>query len=136
MFAAAEGGSETILVVEDQDVVRTFAVTALRRFGYNVLEASDGTEALAVAARHPGKLHLLVTDVVMPGMNGKQLSERLTELNPTLEVIFVSGYTADVIADRGVLDPSVAFLHKPFSPEELATKVRSVLGNSKSPGAE
>jgi PAS domain S-box-containing protein len=121
-------GSETILVVEDQPAVRTFTMAALRERGYHVIEASNGPEALAVAGRHPGKLDLLLTDVVMPGMNGKELSERLKELHPKVNVLFISGYSADVIAHRGVLNPGVAFLNKPFSQEELAEKVRAVLG--------
>ena len=76
-----------------------------------------------------GRIHLLLTDVVLPGMNGKELSERLQALRPDLKVLFTSGYTADVIAHRGVLDHGVSFLHKPFSPDELAAKVREVLGN-------
>jgi CheY-like chemotaxis protein len=125
--APTEGGGETVLVVEDQEAVRAFSGEALRQRGYHVLEASDGNEAIAVAGRHPGRLHLLLTDVVMPGMNGKELAERLQELRPDLKVLFISGYTADVIAHRGVLDRGVAFLHKPFSPEELAQKVRDAL---------
>jgi two-component system, cell cycle sensor histidine kinase and response regulator CckA len=125
--APSEGGSETILVVEDQKAVRAFAKASLRQHGYSVIEASDGDEALSVAKQHSGQIHLLLTDVVMPGLNGKELSVRLTELRPNLRVLFISGYTADVIAQRGVLDPGVAFLHKPFGQEELAQKVREVL---------
>lgn len=126
-IAPSAGGSETILVVEDQSAVRAFTAAALRQCGYQVLEGSDGEEAMAVAERHSGDLHLLVTDVVMPGINGKELSTRLKERCPNLKVLFISGYTADIIAQRGVLDPGVAFLHKPFSPDELAAKVREVL---------
>jgi PAS domain S-box-containing protein len=129
----AKGGGETVLVVEDQDAVRAFAAAALRQSGYDVLEAADGNEAIAVAERHQGRLHLLLTDVVMPGMNGKELSERLKELRPNLKVVLISGYTADVIAHRGVLDPGVAFLHKPFSPEELTAKVREALTDRSEP---
>ena len=121
------GGGETILVVEDQEAVRSFAKAALRQHGYQVIHAGDGDQALSVAKLHSGQIHLLVTDVVMPGLNGKELSERLKELRPNLKVLFISGYTADVIAQRGILDPDVAFLHKPFSPDELAAKVREVL---------
>jgi PAS domain S-box-containing protein len=128
--AATGKGDETILVVEDQYAVRTFAGVVLRAHDYLVLEASDGVEAIAVAERHPGPIHLLLTDVVMPEMDGKELSERLMEMRPTLKVLFISGYTADVIAHRGVLNPGVAFLHKPFSSEGLAAKVREVLGGS------
>jgi DNA-binding response OmpR family regulator len=129
-------GSETVLVVEDQDGVRSFAVDTLKQQGYHVIEASDGDQAISVAEQESGPIHLLVTDVVMPGMNGKELSDRLTNVRPNLTVLFISGYTADVIAKRGVLDPGVAFLHKPFSPDELAAKVREVLGDSSSPIGE
>lgn len=127
------GGVETILVVEDQDSVRSFAVAALSEQGYHVIEASDGNEAIAVAGRHSGSIHLLVTDVVMPGMDGRRLSERLKEVRPNLKVLFISGYTADLIASRGVLDRDVAFLQKPFSPDALAGKVREVLGGPFTP---
>jgi len=88
---------------------------------------------MAVAGGHPGPIHLLLTDVVIPGMNGRELSERLRELRPDLKVLFISGYAADVIAHRGVLDPDVAFLRKPFSSEGLAVKVREVLGVRRGP---
>jgi PAS domain S-box-containing protein len=136
IIASSEGGGETILVVEDQKAVRSFAKTALRQHGYQVIEASDGDEALSVAKQHSGQIQLLVTDVVMPGLNGRELSIRLKELCPNLKVLFISGYTADVIANRGVLDPGVAFLHKPFGPEELAQKVREVLDASPLPSLE
>jgi CheY-like chemotaxis protein len=126
--APAERGNETILVVEDQDAVRGFVVDALRQCGYHVIEAHDAREAIAESQRASGAIHLLLTDVVMPGMNGKELSEHLRELYPKLAVIFMSGYTADLIARRGVPDRDVAFLRKPFSVEELAQKVRDVLG--------
>jgi CheY-like chemotaxis protein len=99
----------------------------LRQHGYQVIHAGDGDQALSVVKLHSGPIHLLLTDVVMPGLNGRELSVRLRELCPDLKVLFISGYTADVIAQRGVLDPGVAFLHKPFSQEELAQKVREVL---------
>ena len=123
-----ERGSETILVVEDQKAVRSFTKAALKQYGYHVIEASDGDEAIAVARQYSGEIHLLLTDVVLPGMNGKELSGKLRALRANLKVLFISGYTADVIAHRGVLSRGVAFLHKPFSPGELATKVRDVLG--------
>jgi nitrogen-specific signal transduction histidine kinase/CheY-like chemotaxis protein len=122
-----ETGDATILVVEDQDAVRFFATAALIQLGYRVLESSNGDDAIAAAASHPGRLDMLLTDVVLPGMNGKELSERLKKLRPDLKVLFISGYTADVIADHGVLERGMAFLQKPFSPEELAAKVRDVL---------
>ena len=131
--AATGGGRETILVVEDQTTVRHFAGTALRQYGYHVVEASDGYEAMSLADQYAGEIQLLLTDVVMPGMNGKELSERLKGLRPNLKILFTSGYTADVIADRGVLDRGVAFLHKPFGPEELAAKVREMLADPSKP---
>jgi CheY-like chemotaxis protein len=131
--SAAPGGDETILVVEDQDSVRFFVTTALRQHGYGVLESSSGDEAITLAGCHPGPLDMLLTDVVLPGMNGKELSERLKQFRPDLKVLFISGYTADVIAEHGVLERGVAFLHKPFSPEELASKVREVLAEPFAP---
>jgi PAS domain S-box-containing protein len=125
--AATEKGSETILVVEDQEAVRSFAGAALKQYGYHVIETSDGEEAIDAAAKHSGEIHLLLTDVVLPGMNGKEVSEMLKAFRPNLKVLFTSGYTADAIGNRGVLSPDVAFLHKPFSPEQLAAKVRDVL---------
>jgi two-component system, cell cycle sensor histidine kinase and response regulator CckA len=125
-----ERGDETILLVEDQKSVRSFTKAALKASGYHVIEASDGDEAIAVAERYVEEIHLVLTDVVMPGISGKESSERLKEVRPNLKVLFMSGYTADVIAQRGILDRSVAFLHKPFSPVELAAKVREILAQS------
>ena len=125
---ATERGNETILVVEDEPSVRSFTVAALKRYGYHVIEASDGDEAIAVAEQHSGRIQLLLTDVIMPGMNGKVLSERLKKSYPDLKVLLISGYTADAFSDRGVLDPGDVFLLKPFAPVELAGKVREVLG--------
>jgi PAS domain S-box-containing protein len=126
--ASTEEGSETILLVEDQAAVRSFTSAALKRYGYRIIEASGGEEAIAVAGRHPGPIQLLLTDVVLPGMNGKALSERMKVFRPDLKVLFTSGYTADVIAHRGVLDQGVSFLQKPYSLHELAAKVRELLG--------
>ena len=125
--AAMEGGGETILLVEDQEAVRSLAKAALRQHGYQVLEALDGAEAIDVAKRFSGEIHLLLTDVVMPGINGKELSERLIAMRPGLKVLFVSGYTANVIAHGGVIDQDIAYMAKPFSPDGLAAKVRKVL---------
>jgi two-component system, cell cycle sensor histidine kinase and response regulator CckA len=122
---------DTILLVEDQDAVRKFTKAVLERYGYRVIEASHGTEALAQAEQNPGEIHLLLADVVLPEMNGKDLSERLRKLRPNLKVLFTSGYAADVIGRRGVLEPGVAYLAKPFNPNELAAKVREVLADSR-----
>jgi DNA-binding response OmpR family regulator len=126
-------GSETILLVEDQEAVRTFVKAALERAGYHIIQASDSAEALTVAEHHSGNIHLLLTDVVLPGMNGKDLSQELKALRPDVKVLFISGYTTDVIAHRGVLDPGVAFLHKPFSADVVAQKVRDVLDDRPAP---
>jgi two-component system cell cycle sensor histidine kinase/response regulator CckA len=120
-------GSGMILVVEDQKAVLSFTKAALMQYGYHVIEAPTGDEALVVAKKYSGEIVLLVTDVVLRGMNGKELFERLKEVRPNLKVLFVSGHTSDVIAHRGVLNHGVAFLPKPFSPVELARKVREVL---------
>jgi DNA-binding response OmpR family regulator len=116
-------------LVEDQDGVRSFTKAVLTEYGYHVLEASGGEQALAVAGRYPEEIHLLLTDVVLTGMNGKVLSEMLKKLRPNLRTVFVSGYTANVISERGVLDHGAVFLQKPFSPDELAAKVREALGD-------
>jgi PAS domain S-box-containing protein len=120
-------GSETVLVVEDDDRVRDLVLRILRAQGYTLLEARNGQEALRLAADHAGPIHLLLTDLVMPGMSGQILSRQLCQTRPGLRVLFVSGYTDDVISHHGVLDPGVAFLEKPFSPVALTCKVRQVL---------
>ena len=125
--AKALCGSETVLVVEDNEAVRRLTQTILKAYGYHVLEAANSTEAFALEKEHSGAIHLLLTDVILPGMNGMALSERLRALRPKLKVLFTSGYTADVIARRGVLQRDVAYLQKPFDPESLVAKVREVL---------
>jgi PAS domain S-box-containing protein len=121
-------GDETVLVVEDQEEVRRLIRTILESYGYNVLEAENGTEALRLAEEHSTEIELLLTDVILPGMNGRTLSERIRVLVPKLKVMFTSGYPEDVISRRGVLQQDVAYLPKPFGPESLAIKVREVLG--------
>jgi two-component system cell cycle sensor histidine kinase/response regulator CckA len=120
-------GGETVLVVEDDDAVRSLTTTILRGHGYNVLDAGNGQEACLVAKSHRGRIHLLLTDVVMPGMNGKELSKMLLGLYPQLKVLLMSGYAENVIARRGVLDSEVAFIQKPFTSDGLAAKVRQLL---------
>ena len=117
-------GSETILLVEDEDVVRRLARLALEKQGYTVLEANDGQKALAVAEVHAGPIQLIITDVVMPVMGGRQLVERLLPRFPKLRVLYMSGYTDDAILRH--CEPS-AFLQKPFSPMELSEKARIAL---------
>ena len=121
-------GHETILVVEDQPEVRTLAVAALRRYGYTVLDSANGEDAVLLADAFPGTIHLLVTDVIMPGMNGRNLADYLTIRRPELRVLFVSGYTESIISHRCVLDPNVAYLQKPFTPESLGKKIRHIIG--------
>jgi CheY-like chemotaxis protein len=120
-------GTETILLAEDSAGVRAVAREVLQRNGYAVIQASDGRAALELAATHSGTIHLLVTDVIMPEMSGRQLADRLRDERPELQVLFVSGYTDDAIIRHGILEPGIAFLQKPFTPEALARKVRAVL---------
>jgi PAS domain S-box-containing protein len=128
------GGEETVLVAEDQPEVRRLALRILKSNGYRLLEASSGPEALELSRRHAGPIHLLLTDVVMPEMTGRELAGRLRESRPNIKVLYVSGYTADIIGREGVLDQGVDYLPKPFTPAQLAVKVREVLGQSKAVG--
>jgi two-component system, cell cycle sensor histidine kinase and response regulator CckA len=121
-------GSETILLVEDTTSLREMAREYLESVGYSVLVASSGTKALQHARDFRGPIHLLLTDIVMPGMNGPDLARQLVSLRPGIKVIFTSGYTDDAIARQGVLDPAVAFIQKPYRPKALARKIREVLG--------
>ena len=125
--AKVQTGSETVLLVEDEEAVRALAGRTLRRDGYTVLEAGDSEEALRVAAGHAGPIHLLLTDVVMPGMSGRLLAQRLAESTPDMKVIYMSGYTDDAIVHHGVLEPGLTLLQKPFTPKALARIVREVL---------
>ena len=120
-------GTETVLVVEDQADVRKLTLAMLEGQGYRLLEATNGSEAISLCERYPEPIHLLVTDVVMPGMTGRELARLLSEVRPSLKTLYTSGYPANAIAHEGVLDPGVAYLPKPFSPAQLAAKVRDVL---------
>jgi PAS domain S-box-containing protein len=124
---AAAFGDETILVVEDQDDVREFVREILTGYGYRVLDACDPTEALLIADRHPEPLHLVLADVVMPQMNGRELADQLTSRRPELKVLFMSGYAETAIVHHGRLDPGTVFIQKPFTPAVLAGKVRALL---------
>ncbi|HWO88613.1 MAG TPA: PAS domain S-box protein [Gemmatimonadales bacterium] len=129
------GGTETILLVEDDSALRRVVRRALEQHGYRVIEAPSGDAALQVAANHPDeRIHLLLTDLVMPGMGGPALAERLTARDPELRVLFMSGYTETGIVRQGVLDPTVAFLQKPFTLSELLLRVRSALDEPRSQG--
>jgi PAS domain S-box-containing protein len=123
----AAPGTETVLLVEDEEAVRRLARQALEMGGYNVLEAPDGVEGARVAEGHHGPIHLLVTDVVMPGMGGRQLADRLAGQRPGIKALFLSGYTDDAVVRHGVSASEINFLQKPFTPSALRSKVREVL---------
>ena len=129
--AAVAGGTETLLLVEDEEGVRELARDILRASGYTVIEARNGSEALVLSERHQGPLELLLTDVVMPRMSGRELAERLAPLRPSMGVLFMSGYTDDAVIRHGVLGADTAFLQKPFTPTMLLQRVRETLDLSR-----
>ena len=118
---------ETVLVVEDEDALREVTRRIFSRNGYQVITAADGPQALDIAAGHPGEIHLLVTDVVMPHMLGKEVAERMRLIKPEIEVVFMSGYARPVLASQGRLDPGVALVEKPFSEADLLAVAGQVL---------
>ena len=126
-FQAVGGGSETVLLVEDEESVRQLVRDTLEAKGYTVIEAENGEAGLRLAEAHSAHIHMVITDVVMPGMGGRELAKRLTELRPQMKVLYLSGYTEDAIVHQGVLEPGTAFLQKPFTLLTLSRKVREVL---------
>jgi CheY-like chemotaxis protein len=120
-------GTETVLLAEDEEAVRRLASRVLQSSGYTVLEAKNGEEAVAISEQHEGAIDLLVTDLVMPRMSGRQLAAAMSLARPSMRVLFMSGYTEQVLRRPDTPEPSVAFLQKPFSPSDLARKVREVL---------
>jgi CheY-like chemotaxis protein len=124
---AARGGAETVLVVEDDPAVRAAAVRSLKRRGYSVLEAASAAAALSLSALHEESIDVLLTDLVMPGMGGRELAAELVSERPELRVVFMSGYAEHAVFQHGVLEPGLVFVQKPFVPDELARKVRQAL---------
>jgi two-component system, cell cycle sensor histidine kinase and response regulator CckA len=125
--AVVPNGAETILLVEDEEALRTLTRMVLQSYGYTVLEAGDGKDALGIAGQFPGIIHALVTDLVMPRMGGRGLADGLIRQRPGLRVLFMSGHTEDTVLQRGMDEPGTAFFHKPFSPLALARKLRRLL---------
>jgi PAS domain S-box-containing protein len=131
--SVTEPGTETILLVEDEANLRYLARQFLEKQGYRVIEAADGAVAMQIAVAHEGMIHLLLTDVIMPGMNGRELAQRISELRPNTKVLYMSGYTENVIGHNGTLDAGVRLLQKPFNLRDLKSKVREVLDSTPIP---
>ena len=130
---ATEPGTETILLVEDEANLRYLARQFLEKLGYRVIDAADGAVAMQIAVAHEGVIHLLLTDVIMPGMNGRELAQRISEIRPNVKVLYMSGYTENVIGRNGTLDAGVRLLQKPFTLRDLKNKVREVLDSTPLP---
>jgi CheY-like chemotaxis protein len=127
----AAGGKETVLVVEDQAEVREYVATALEAYGYRVIQAENAAEALLVCEREAERIDLVLTDVVMPNLSGRELAHRLEKRWPGIKVLFMSGYTGDAIMHHGASKEGTEYIPKPFGPDQLAIKVREVLGAPK-----
>ena len=125
--ANIDGGTETILIVEDEPDLRELVRIFLAGYGYKVLEAASAEQALQLAGLFPGDIHLLLTDVIMPGMSGRQLAESILSKRPTIKIVYMTGYTDDMVVQHKVLEPGVKLLQKPFTKPDLALKVRSTL---------
>ena len=132
--AGSLAGTETILLAEDEDAVRTVATAALERRGYRVLAAANGDAGMAISLAFPGRIALLVTDVVMPGMNGRALADHLVAQRPGLPVLFVSGYTDDDVLRKGITTDERTLLAKPFTSLELARRVRASIDGAANSG--
>ncbi|HEY1534156.1 MAG TPA: ATP-binding protein, partial [Polyangiaceae bacterium] len=132
--SVAKSGNETVLIVEDEDGIRALTARILRNAGYTVLAAENGGEALALVEKHTGKVDLLLTDVVMPQMSGRQIAERLASIQPGLKVLYMSGYTDEIIDHHGVLDAGMRLIGKPFVAADMTRKVRAVLDEGREPG--
>ena len=126
-------GTETVLLAEDSDVVRRLLRELLLRSGYRLIEARHGEEAIQLSQDHDGPIDLLITDMVMPRMNGRELAAKLAPLRPRMKILYISGYTEEAIIRNGVLDPGTSFLEKPFSPDTLARRVRELLDAKEDP---
>ena len=120
-------GLETILLVQDEEALRKLTVGVLVQLGYNVLSARTGDEALALAAQYAGTIDVVLTDVIMPGLNGRQVADALRAVRPAVKVLYMSGYSDQVLAQRGCLAPGIELLEKPFPKERLARRLRSVI---------
>jgi CheY-like chemotaxis protein len=131
--SASAEGTETILLVEDEANLRYLARQFLEKQGYRVIEAADGAVAMQIAVAREAVIHLLLTDVIMPGMNGRELAQRILEIRPNVRVLYMSGYTENVIGRNGMLDTGVRLLQKPFTLRDLKSKVREVLNSTPFP---
>ena len=129
---SASSGTETLLIVENEAAIRNLLQMALRRNGYTVLTAESGREALDVVRDHSGPIHLLITDVMMPEIDGPELVRRLAAIRPDTRTLFMSGYMDDALGDQGVLPANVNFIQKPFSPRTIAQRVREILDGTSS----